>query len=268
MRVASIQFIPWDKSYYFNPEGFDLKVGDDVVVNTEFGFELGRVNGFQDLDEEEIAALGEIKPIDHQATREESNNFEDNNLEKERETALKHCRQAVKRNNLDMKIVDCYFSFDGQKITFAFLADGRIDFRELVKELNRHFLRTVRLHQIGVRDEAKTYGDAGPCGRKLCCKGHLKKLGSVTSDLVELQQVEHRGAERLSGICGRFKCCLAYEKDLYQELAAKLPAIGTRVRTKSGRGEIVGWHVLRGSVDVKIDSEKGEHLVVEVMIKK
>jgi cell fate regulator YaaT (PSP1 superfamily) len=167
-----------------------------------------------------------------------------------------------------MKVVDCHCSFDNQRLTFAFIADGRIDFRNLVKELNKHFQKSIRLHQLGVRDEAKIEGDIGSCGLVQCCKSHLKKLGNVTSDYADIQQVAHRGSERLSGVCGRLKCCLAYENEVYQERAKKLPAIGARVSTKHGRGEIIGWHVLKSTVDVRIDPEKDNDkgLVVEVPI--
>ena len=264
-----IQFSSWDRFYAFNPGDLFIKEGDSAVVTTSQGADIGRVIEFQDLSEEETAALGEIRPIDRIATREDYDMFLANNSQEKKSQALDYCHQAVRKYDLEMKLIDCYSSFDNNRLTFAFIADGRVDFRNLVKDLTRHFQKSVRLHQLGVRDEAKIAGDIGPCGRDLCCKGHLQKLGNVTSDYAENQQVAHRGSERLSGICSRLKCCLAYENDFYSELAEKLPALGTNVKTKHGRGKIIGRHVLKGSVDVEIDSGKeGERrIIVEVPIK-
>lgn len=269
MKVILVQFTSWDKNYYFDPGDFEVVRDSFVIVTTEFGTEMGRVSGFYELTEDQKKDVGEIKQIDRIANREDINDFHKNNNPEKKEEAINYCRKLVKRHNLEMKLVDCSFSFDNQRLIFAFIADGRVDFRNLVKELTRHFQKSIRLHQLGVRDEAKISGDVGSCGEKLCCRGHLQKLGNVTSDLAEQQQVAHRGSERLSGICGRLKCCLAYESDFYDELAKKLPSVGTRVRTKHGRGVVIGWHTLRGSVDVKIDPEKEEDrpLIVEVPIK-
>ncbi|HLD28527.1 MAG TPA: regulatory iron-sulfur-containing complex subunit RicT [Patescibacteria group bacterium] len=270
MKVALVQFTPWDKMYAFDPKDFDLKAGDYVVVSTEYGTEVTKVVVMEEYTDEQIKELGGIKPIDRLANRQDLTALENFNSTKEKNKAINYCKKLVKRHELDMKLVDCHCSFDGQRLIFAFIAEGRVDFRGLVKELTRHFQKSIRLHQLGVRDEAKVMGDIGTCGEDLCCRGHLKKLGNVSSDLAEQQQVAHRGSERLSGICGRLKCCLAYEQDLYEELGKKLPPIGTRVRTKHGRGEIIGWHTLRGSVDVRLDPEKGgdtKQMVVEVPIK-
>ena len=270
MRVAMIQFAPWDKFYAFDPRDLLVKERDFVVVTTSQGTDVGKVAEFQDLSDNEIRELGEVRPIDRLVTRDDFDAFNGNNAERRKDEAMDYCKKMIKKYELDMKLVDCYFSFDDAKLTFAFIADGRIDFRNLVKELTRHFQKSVRLYQLGVRDEAKFNGDVGSCGQGLCCRGHLVKLGNVTSEFAETQQVAHRGSERLSGSCGRLKCCLAYENDLYEELAKKLPAVGTRVKTKHGRGKIIGWHVLKGSVDVEIDQEKDgdRRVVVEVPIVK
>ncbi len=271
MQIALVQFSSWDKVYYFNPNDLKLKQADWVVVTTEFGSEVGKIIGFKELSESELKEIEDLKPIDRTATTEAWEVVNTVNDRDKKSQALDFCRQAAKRHNLEIKIVDCHFSYDDRRLTIAFIADGRIDFRELVKDLARHFQKSIRLHQLGVRDEAKIDGDIGPCGRVLCCASYLKELGNVSSDLAEQQQIAHRGSDRLSGVCSRLKCCLAYEKDLYDKLAKKLPAIGTRVRTKHGRGEIIGWHVLKGSVDVKIDPEAGKEddrpLIVEVPIK-
>lgn len=272
MKLALVQFTPWDKTNYCRLGDFELSKGNFVFINTDFGKEMGQVAGVVDISEDKVGELGDLDTIEQLASGDDVEALRTNNSSEKKEEALSYCRKLVKRHGLDMKLVDCYFSFDDRRAVFAFIADGRVDFRSLVKELTRHFQRSIRLHQLGVRDEAKICGDVGSCGLGLCCRGHLKKLGNVTSDLAEQQQVAHRGSERLSGVCGRLKCCLAYEQDLYEELSKKLPAVGTRVRTQHGRGVVIGWHTLRQSVDVKIDPEKPEEndkpLIVEVPIRK
>jgi len=266
MNLPLIQFAPWDKSFALNPDNLPLALGETMVVATETGLEAGPVVGFEDLSEQQLAGLNLNKKIDRQAANDDLQIIKDLNWEKER--ALETCRRLIKKHGLEMKLVDAVFSFDGQRLTFAFIADGRVDFRDLVKELGREFQKIIRLHQIGVRDEAKMKGDIGCCGLIQCCQSHLKKLGNVVSEFAEDQQVVHRGSERLSGICGRLKCCLAYEEPLYAELNKKLPAIGSSIKTKYGKGEIIGWHTLKGTVDVEISPEKeGERpLIVEVPI--
>lgn len=268
MKAAIVQFNAWDRRYAFEFQDLPVKIGSWVVATAEFGTDLGRVVEFQEVDQKNSGEEGEIGPLERVATEEDLAAFKANNSAKKKQEALSFCRKTVKRNGLEMKLVECHFSFDDQKLTFAFIADGRVDFREAVKELVKHFKRSVRLHQLGVRDEAKAVGDVGACGLGLCCRSHLKKLGNVSSEFAERQQVVHRGAERLSGICGRLKCCLAYEAGVYEELAQKLPPVGTRVKTKHGRGEVVGWNILRQSVNVKIDPDKqGERqIIVEVPI--
>ncbi len=267
MKAAIVQFVSWDKPFAFDLNGIDLNPGMTVVVNSELGQDAGKVIEIKEIDEksEEWDFIGNIERI---ATREDCDVLASTDIDKN-ETIL-FCRKTAKKNGLEMKVVDCHFSFDNQRLTFAFIADGRIDFRNLVKALNRHYQKSIRLHQLGVRDEAKIQGNVGCCGLKQCCKGHLTRLGNVTSEFADMQQVAHRGSERLSGICGRLKCCLAFENDVYQEIAKKLPPVGTRVRTKHGRGEVIGWHVLKSSVDVRIDADKegDKNLIVEVPINK
>ena len=154
-----------------------------------------------------------------------------------------------------MKAIDCHFSFDGGKITFAFSADKRIDFRDLVKDLTRTFQKSVRLHQIGIRDEAKRLGEFGPCGRELCCKKFLGNLGNVTTDLARIQQITHRGSDRISGVCGRLMCCLAFEAKFYNEESKDLPVIDSIVKTKHGEGRVISCNVLKKTVNVQIDDK-------------
>jgi cell fate regulator YaaT (PSP1 superfamily) len=264
MKIAEVQFTPWDKVYNFDPAGFDLTLGNFVIVETKLGTEIGRVVGLLDKNESEIETNGEgLKPVVRKATKEDIDVALDYKQKKKK--AVLDCKAFVNKYDLPMKLVDAQFSFDGNRLTFAFIANGRVDFRDLLKDLIKHFKKNIRLQQIGIRDEIKISGDIGCCGRNLCCQSFYKDLGNVTSDLAELQQVAHRGADRLSGVCGRLKCCLTYEHKVYQENAEKLPPIGTRVRTDNGRGEVIGWHILRQSVDVRLDDGDS---IIEVPIKK
>jgi cell fate regulator YaaT (PSP1 superfamily) len=268
MKIALIQFAPWDKFYAAKMEDDkNIKVGNYLVVKVDGGSDLGKVLEIGECKNYSIdGQVPEEVEIERSANDEDLQAYSANL--KHKDEVMAYCHEMVKKNELEMKLIDVHFSLDGQKITCAFIADGRVDFRNLVKDLNRHYQKSVRLYQLGVRDEAKLTGDTGACGLSQCCRSHLKKLGNVTSEFAEQQQVAHRGSERLSGMCGRLKCCLAYEKDLYEELADGLPPVGTRVSTKHGKGEVISWHTLKSSVNVRIDPEKaGERaVIVEVPI--
>jgi len=290
MKIAKIQFAPWDKVYNFHSNGLELERGDYVIVKTELGTEMGTVvsldeasdNEFVLEEDSEGSGGGEnqadgaenqeknasekkgnnagsgrrrvVKPILRKATR---NDMAKMPSEEEKQRALKYCIQAKEKFELPMKFIDAHYSFDGSKITFAFIADGRVDFREMVKDLTRHFGRTIRLQQIGIRDEAKAMGDFGHCGKPLCCK-FLPELTSITSDMAECQQCSHRGSDRISGVCGRLMCCLAYEQSAYEELIDQLPAVGSEIRVDGKKGKVIGQHVLRQTVDVEFRAENGE----------
>ncbi len=277
MRIAQVQFTPWDKAYYFKALDFDLKRGSKVVVETSMGAEVGEVLGVINWEEGKNScqcsnkdncshanlSAEDMKPILRFA---DHGDLEKGISREDKENALEYCKSLVEKDSREMKIVDVHFSYDNSKITFAFIAEARIDFRELVKELSRHFNKTIRLHQIGIRDEAKLTGDCGPCGKTLCCRGFLKDLSSITSEMADLQQCAHRGSERLSGVCGRLKCCLAYEQKGYEDLAKSMPAVGTKVNVDGKRGVVLSQHILKQSVNVQFPPEKGEDrgTVVEV----
>lgn len=271
MKVAQIQFSPWDKTYYFSLNHLDVHVNDQVVVKTDIGEEIGKVIGLTEINEDEFYKKAkaddekekrEIKPILRFVTERDVEGLP---TKRDKQDALDYAKSMKEKYNLEMKFLDVHFSFDKSRVTFAFIADGRIDFRNLVKDLTRHFGRSIRLQQIGIRDEARICGDCGHCGRPLCCRGHLKNLDSITSEMSEMQQCSHRGSDRISGICGRLMCCLAYEQAGYEELYKKMPPIGKRVDVDGKKGEVIGHHVLKQSVRVKFPGENGEgYTIVEV----
>ena len=252
IKVIGVQFHPWDRVYDFDAKDFDFKKGDQVVVKTELGQEVGVITYIQEKEEKDIELP--LKPILRKVNLEDLKKI--NESLKKKKKVMDKCKELIKKHQLEMKLVDCHFSFDGGKITFAFTADKRVDFRELVKELSRGFQKSIRLHQIGIRDEAKRLGEFGPCGRELCCKKYLENLGSVTTELAKIQQITHRGSERISGVCGRLMCCLAYESKFYEEESENLPTIGSEVKTKYGDGKVISLNVLKKTVNVELDKKE------------
>lgn len=280
MNVVQIQFARWDKIYHFSPNNLSLEKGDRVIVETEMGQEMGEVVGFEEVDstpgavemvvsneitpdgvEEKKIEKREIKPILRKATQAD---FEKLPSKKEKEEAFDFCRKMIEKRDLSMKLVDVVFSFTGSRINFAFIADGRVDFRDLVKDLTGHFGKQIRLTQIGIRDEARLAGDYGHCGRPLCCKKFIKDFSSISSEMAEAQQVVHRGSERISGCCGRLMCCLQYEYKGYKDLAEKMPNMGQKVNVDGKKGVVIGVHILKQTVDVEFKDAKEGRTVVEV----
>lgn len=263
MRIAEVQITLWDKPSVFLVGELEIKAGDYVIVDKDLAGEIGKIIEIKEIDKKTFESLNQtedLKPIGRKATLKDLEKLE--NDEKKKEKALLDCKKMIDKNQLPMKLVDVHFSFDDKKVIFAFIAEGRIDFRQLVKDLTRHFQKNIRLQQLGVRDEAKINGDIGACGIIQCCKTHLKFLGNVSAEQAELQQVSHRGAERLSGTCNRLKCCLRYENELYEELAKSFPTIGSQVKTSRGKGEVVEWHLLRQTINVKLEGD--DETIVEV----
>lgn len=258
MKIAQVQFATWDKKYNFDAVEIEVKVGDQVIVKTELGVELGRVAGFIDAPDSEAgeeAEAAEIKRILRKATAAD---LEKLPAEKKKKKDFVYCRKVINKYQLPMKLVDVHYSFDGSRITFPFIADSRIDFRELVKDLTKHFNVNIRLQQIGTRDEARFTGDFGHCGRPLCCGRFLGELNSITSEMAELQQCVHRGSERISGVCGRLMCCLSFEEEGYKKLAEKLPPLESEVKVEGRRGRVISQHVLKQTVSVLLSGGNGE----------
>jgi len=262
MLIAQVKFAPWDKAYNFSLGDLQISVSDTVIVETELGRELGRVIAvFEGSPENER----EIKPILRLATYDDVAKLP---TAERKEEMMDYCRQMIEKHTLPMKLVDVHSSWEGKRLNFAFIADGRIDFRELVKDLASHFGLNIRLTQIGTRDEAKISGDCGPCGRSLCCRQFLEDFSSITSEMAEAQQVVHRGSDRISGMCGRLMCCLSYEYEGYKEMAGELPPIGTRVNVDGAHGVVTAHHILKQTVDVRVAGGKEDDrgTVIEVDI--
>jgi len=248
VTVAEIQFHPWDRSYFFDPAEFEVKLGDRVIVETTIGQEIGKVIGFGKVAEHELEAP--LQPILRLPTEADFTIMEERSVNKSK--VLQQARDIVHNHHLAMKLIDVVYSYDDRRMTFAFTSQNRIDFRNAVKDLNVAFGRSVRLQQIGSRDVAAEMGGIGPCGRETCCSTWKKDLDSVSADLVPMQQLEYRGTDRLSGLCGRLKCCLAYESEGYRMCGAKMPEVGTFVKTKTyGAGEVISRNILTHVITIK-----------------
>ena len=250
IKVIGIRFRTAGKIYYFDPKDIELKRGDHVIVETARGIEYGTVVMPPSLlaDKEFNSPL---KPVMRKATEEDSEK-EKKNREKERE-AFKICKEKIVKHGLEMKLIDAEYTFDNNKVLFYFTADGRVDFRELVKDLASVFKTRIELRQIGVRDETKILGGIGFCGRPLCCHTYLSDFAPVSIKMAKEQNLS-LNPSKISGICGRLMCCLKNEEETYEELNKKLPNPGDTVTTNDGfKGEVASVNVLRQLVKVVID---------------
>lgn len=250
-----IKIFPWDPPLVCDSGNWGLEKGDHVVLNLEAGTEAGRVVEIDVKDDSP-----EIPKIVRKATSVDVETLE-RNKEKGFE-AINACKKLVKEKGLPMKIVDAHYSFDGGKITFSFIAEKRVDFRDLVKMLSKSFQRSIRLQQIGSRDEARGKGGFGACGRELCCIKFSGSLKSVTTDDARVQQMGQRGSERLSGLCGRLKCCLGFESELYREILAKMPELGSPVSADGKRGVVRERHILESEVTVVFEDKSEKRIPI------
>lgn len=259
-KIVGIRFHPWGRTSYYDLGEVKIQTGDKLIIKTDLSTEIGEVT---DIRKGEGSGLGDfIQPVWRKVTRIDLEKVQEREANKDE--TLEICRKFIEKHDLPMKLVDCFFSFDGGRLTFIFTAESRVDFRALVRDLTRKFQKSIRLQQVGTRDEAKITGEVGPCGRRLCCQKFLKDLDSVTTDLARMQQVAHRGSERLSGVCGRLKCCLAFEKEVYEEYSKALPPIGSKIKTPKGEGEVISWNVLKRTVNVDLGNDN----LIEIPIKK
>ncbi|MGI6563243.1 MAG: PSP1 domain-containing protein [Clostridia bacterium] len=246
-RIVGVRFKKVGKIYYFSPDDLDIKVNDNVIVETARGIEFGTVVvGIRDIPDEEL--IHPLKKVLRVATSEDLEKHQEN-AQKEKE-AFKICLEKIEKHKLPMKLVDVEYTFDNNKILFYFTAEGRVDFRELVKDLASVFRTRIELRQIGVRDEAKMTGSIGICGRMLCCNSFLGEFQPVSIKMAKEQGLSLNPA-KISGACGRLMCCLKYEQESYEYLIDKMPTIGSEVSTPKGVGEVIGVELLKEKVKVK-----------------
>ena len=257
-RVIGVRFRTAGKIYYFSPGKYVIKKGDHVIVETARGVEYGTVvSEPQDIEDEKV-----VKPLKTvlRTSSTKDDEQEKANREKEKE-AFKVCLEKIKKHNLDMKLIDAEYTFDNNKILFYFTADGRIDFRELVKDLAAVFKTRIELRQIGVRDETKIIGGYGICGRPLCCHSYLSDFVPVSIKMAKEQSLS-LNPTKISGVCGRLMCCLKNEEDVYEELNRKMPGVGDYCVAKDGLGgEVSSVNILRQTMKilVEVNDEKEVH---------
>ncbi len=263
VNVIGVRFRSAGKVYFFDPAGFEVTQGNNVIVETARGIEYGSVVlGPREVEDDKI--IQPLKPVIRIATPED-NAIEKKNKEKEKE-AFTICLEKIKKHGLEMKLIDSEYTFDNNKVLFYFTADGRIDFRELVKDLASVFKTRIELRQIGVRDETKIVGGIGICGRPLCCHTHLSEFAPVSIKMAKEQNLS-LNPTKISGVCGRLMCCLKNEEEAYEELNSKLPNVGDAVTTKDSlRGEVQSVSVLKQLVKVIVTLENDEKEVREYKV--
>ena len=250
IKVIGVRFRTAGKIYFFDPVQFEVKRGDHVIVETARGVEYGTVV-CDPKEVEEDKVIQPLKPVLRVATEKDDEQEKSNKI-KERE-AFKICLEKIKKHELDMKLIDAEYTFDNNKVLFYFTADGRIDFRELVKDLAAVFKTRIELRQIGVRDETKILGGIGSCGRPLCCHTHLSEFVPVSIKMAKEQNLS-LNPTKISGVCGRLMCCLKHEEETYEDLNKSLPNVGDFVNCVDGvRGEVHSVNVLRQLVKVIVE---------------
>ena len=257
IKVVGVRFKKAGKIYYFDPADMNIQKDTYVVVETARGIEFGEcVIGIKEINENDIVAP--LKSVLRIATEEDiDRHFKNKDKEKD---AFNICLKKIQEHGLTMKLIDVEYTFDNNKVIFYFTADGRVDFRELVKDLATIFKTRIELRQIGVRDEAKMLGGLGPCGRPMCCSSFLGDFASVSITMAK----EHNlslNPTKISGICGRLMCCLNYEQSTYEDIRKRMPKVGSIVKTSEGTGEVFSNNIVKESVKVKL--KKGEEEILE-----
>ena len=263
VKVIGVRFRQAGKIYYFSPGKLKIRTGDHVIVETARGLEYGYVViGDKEVDDSKV--VQPLKPVLRMATEQDTRQAEENK-EKEKE-AFKICLEKIRKHKLEMKLIDVEYTFDNNKILFYFTADGRIDFRELVKDLASVFKTRIELRQVGVRDETKIIGGVGICGRALCCHSYLSEFIPVSIKMAKEQNLS-LNPTKISGVCGRLMCCLKNEEETYEYLNSKLPGVGDYVTTDDGlKGEVQSVNVLRQLVKVIVTVEKDEKEIREYKV--
>lgn len=260
--VVGVRFKKAGKIYYFDPDDIDIKREDDVIVETARGIEFGTVVvGPKTIAEEDIATP--LKKVMRLADSEDIKIQSENKIKEEQ--AFNICLQKIEKHKLDMKLIEVEYTFDNNKVIFFFTSDGRVDFRELVKDLAAIFKTRIELRQIGVRDEAKMIGGLGPCGRTLCCGTFLGEFEPVSIKMAKEQDLS-LNPTKISGICGRLMCCLKYEHETYEEILDRLPEIGVKVKTPRGIGIVVSTVTLLEIAKVRVKGEDDTDVIVPFAI--
>ncbi len=262
-NIIGVRFRNAGKIYYFSPGKYEIESGQHVIVETSRGIEYGYVVlGSREIEEEKV--IQPLKPVIRIANKEDEEREAANKI-KEKE-AFKICIEKIKKHNLEMKLIDVEYTFDNNKVLFYFTADGRIDFRELVKDLAAVFKTRIELRQVGVRDETKIVGGIGICGRSLCCHSYLSEFIPVSIKMAKEQNLS-LNPSKISGVCGRLMCCLKNEEETYEYLNSKLPVIGDFVTTDDGlKGEVHSVNVLRQLVKVVVTVDKDEKEIREYKV--
>ena len=251
IKIVGVRFKNAGKIYYFDPVDFEIEKNIDVVVETARGLEYGKiVVGPKEIEEEKL--ISPLKPIIRIATEEDKAIYRENK-EKAQET-FEICQQKIKEHGLTMFLIDCEYTFDRNKLIFYFTAEGRIDFRELVKDLASIFKTRIELRQIGVRDEAKSIGGLGTCGRKLCCSSWLGDFQPVSIKMAKDQSLS-LNPTKISGICGRLFCCLKYEHDVYVEAIEKMPVVGSVVKVENQKGKVIEINPLLEQIKIEFNDK-------------
>ncbi len=251
VEIVGVRFKPVGKIYFFDPKGFSFNLGDKVIVETVRGYEIGNIavpNKYVEPDNKFMP----LSPVIRPATEEDLERCRENK-EKEKE-ALKICEEKIAKHGLPMSLVDVEYTFDNNKIIFCFVAEGRIDFRELVKDLASVFKTRIELRQIGVRDETKVVGALGMCGRKVCCASFLSEFVPVSVRMAKEQSLS-TNPQKISGACGKLICCLNFEESTYEEAYKTLPRQGSYIKTPEGNGIVVEVSVPLEIVSVRLESE-------------
>lgn len=267
-KIVGVRFKAAGKIYHFNPAGHDIKKGDRVIVETARGIEMGEVCvGIKEISPESLTKP--LKDVIRLATKEDIDRVAENKI-KEKE-AYQICNEMIREHGLDMKLVETEYTFDRTKVLFYFTSDGRVDFRELVKDLAARFRVRIELRQIGIRDESKMVGSIGICGRELCCSKFLGEFVPVSIKMAKEQGLS-LNPTKISGTCGRLMCCLKFEQETYEELLKVTPRQGALVKTPEGNGSVEYVDMLKGLVKVRIENEREaalkEYSVADIKILK
>lgn len=257
MMVVGVKLTDNGKTYFFNSNGFNLNVGNQVIVETEKGLQYGEVVSL--IDEENKNNNLEYKNVIRIASSSDIKKHNSNLKDAAR--AINKCNKLIEQYGLDMKIIDASYTFDREQLIFRFVSDSRVDFRQLAKDLGATFKTRIELRQVGIRDKAKEVGGFGPCGRKLCCNNFLTEFDSVSINMAKNQNLS-LNPTKINGVCGRLLCCLKYENDNYTEYKKGLPDVGNRVKTEKGEGKVISVDVFKRSYKVLLPDS--EILVVEV----